>query len=177
MTGRSVAELERSLEEDRGELEQALAELRVGLQQVTDVRSQVVHYRAEAIAAVERNRDHLTVLAAALGFVAAGGATGAIRLPFKFVLVALGRPTRLEVMKMRQDSYSKQLAGAIVALATADRALRRRGGSGPLGMVMRRGPILLPLLGAAWVYMVSDEERFAELEKAADLVLDRLLPA
>jgi hypothetical protein len=44
-----------------------------------------------------------------------------------------------------------------------------------------RGRLTLALLFAAvsagWAYMVSDEERFARLEKGADAVFDRILPA
>ena len=45
-----------------------------------------------------------------------------------------------------------------------------------------RGPVAIGLLGlaalsAGWAYMVSDEERFATLEKGADAILDRILPA
>jgi hypothetical protein len=36
---------------------------------------------------------------------------------------------------------------------------------------------LLTALGAVWAYMVSDEDRFARLEKGADVILDRILPA
>ncbi|HZO76633.1 MAG TPA: hypothetical protein VFB39_01215 [Solirubrobacteraceae bacterium] len=32
-------------------------------------------------------------------------------------------------------------------------------------------------LSAGWAYMVSDEERFARLEKGADAIFDRILPA
>jgi hypothetical protein len=34
---------------------------------------------------------------------------------------------------------------------------------------------MLVALGVAWVYMVSDENRFEKLERAADAILDRLL--
>lgn len=37
--------------------------------------------------------------------------------------------------------------------------------------------LLIAALAAAWAYMVSAEERFRRLEKGADAVLDRLLPA
>ncbi len=45
-----------------------------------------------------------------------------------------------------------------------------------------RGPIRFALLvfaalGAGWAYMVADEERFARLEKGADVIFDRVLPA
>ena len=36
--------------------------------------------------------------------------------------------------------------------------------------------VLLMALALAWVYMVSDEERFETLSKGADAVLDRVLP-
>jgi hypothetical protein len=36
--------------------------------------------------------------------------------------------------------------------------------------------LLVAALSGAWAYMVSDEERFAMLEKGADAVFDRLLP-
>lgn len=35
----------------------------------------------------------------------------------------------------------------------------------------------LTALSAGWAYMVSDEERFATLEKGADAIFDRILPA
>ena len=35
----------------------------------------------------------------------------------------------------------------------------------------------LAALSAGWAYMVSDEERFARLEKGADAIFDRILPA
>ncbi len=34
--------------------------------------------------------------------------------------------------------------------------------------------LLLITVGAAWAYMVADEERLAQLEKGADAILDRL---
>jgi hypothetical protein len=34
--------------------------------------------------------------------------------------------------------------------------------------------LLLFALSAAWAYMVSDENRFAQLEKGADAILDRI---
>ncbi len=37
--------------------------------------------------------------------------------------------------------------------------------------------LLMTALGGVWAYMVSDEERFATLEKGADAIFDRLLPA
>ncbi len=37
------------------------------------------------------------------------------------------------------------------------------------------GLVLMAALSGAWAYMVSDEERFATLEKGADAILDRLL--
>ncbi len=174
MSARTADEVERSLEQHRAELERAVADLRGGLRQVTDVGSYVSRYKAQATSAVTRNPEQLTVAAGALGFVAGGGATGTARIPFKYVRVALGRPSRLEGLSMK-DRHSKQLAGALVALANADRQLRRRGGV--LGITVRtarRAAIVLPVLGAGWAYMVSDEERFALLEQGADGVLDRL---
>jgi hypothetical protein len=127
---------------------------------------------AAAIAeVVERNRDHLGVFAAWFGFVVGGGVSGVLRLPFRLMRVVLGRPARLEV-RMRRDGHSKQLAGALVALATADRQLRRR--RGLIWRSIRRTAVVAPAFGAAWVYMVSDEDRFHVLEKTADQVLDRV---
>lgn len=45
-----------------------------------------------------------------------------------------------------------------------------------------KGPAALALLlagavSAGWAYMVADEERFARLEKGADAIFDRILPA
>lgn len=36
--------------------------------------------------------------------------------------------------------------------------------------------LVLFALAAGWIYMVSDEDRFAKLSKGADAVLDRVLP-
>ncbi len=36
------------------------------------------------------------------------------------------------------------------------------------------GALLVAALGAAWAYMVSDDQRFEKLEKGADAILDRL---
>jgi hypothetical protein len=32
-------------------------------------------------------------------------------------------------------------------------------------------------VSAAWAYMVSDDDRYATLEKGADAIFDRILPA
>ena len=73
-----------------------------------------------------------------------------------------------------RDRHSKQLAGALVALANADRQLRgRRGVLGGTVKTARRLGIALPVLGAGWAYMVSDEERFDMLAQRADQVFDR----
>lgn len=65
------------------------------------------------------------------------------------------------------------IAGAVVALAEARRQFRDL-----KGLVDRtlanphRFWLLVPLLVAAWAFMVSDDERFAVLEGVADRVLN-----
>jgi hypothetical protein len=72
---------------------------------------------------------------------------------------------------MNRGKY-KQVIGAVVAIAEAERQLQAVKGlvDRTLGTAQRFW-FVAPLLAAGWAFMVSDEERFAVLEGVADQVL------
>jgi hypothetical protein len=66
-----------------------------------------------------------------------------------------------------------QVVGALVALAEMERSFRDVGSfvERTAGLIGKYWAVV-PLLAAAWAFMVSDEERFAVLEGITGSVLD-----
>jgi uncharacterized membrane protein YqjE len=173
-TRRTIAEVEHSIEANRGELVRALDDLRAGARHATDIRGHVERYVARGRELGERDGE---ALVGALGFVAGGGASGTARLPVKAARIVTGRPrstSRLEV-HMRQDRHSRQLGRALSALAAADGHMRsrRRRWIRRLG----RGVLLLGSTGPGLAVAMADGERRDALVKKGDELLDRLMAA
>lgn len=141
MSGRSIADVERSLEAHRRELSAAIDDLRRGVDQgahqLEDVKQDVKQLPTAARARLEQEvaarrgqlakevtarSDQLAVGAAGAGFVVGGGARGVVKLPLKFIGISRSRS---EIV-VRQDRHSRQVGRALAAVAASDRQLRGR---------------------------------------------------
>jgi hypothetical protein len=72
------------------------------------------------------------------------------------------------------NGKNMQILGAIAGLAATERQLREVKGLVDRSLESaQRFWFVLPLVAAGWMFMVSDDERFALLEQAADQLLDR----
>ncbi|MGI8712112.1 MAG: hypothetical protein ACR2NR_02810 [Solirubrobacteraceae bacterium] len=159
----TVEEVQRSLEVSRGELESALADLRVSAGRASDIRGHAQRYSADLRGRLKSDSPGLVMGAVASGFVVGGGVSGTVHMPFKFLRVLLGRPwsrSRLEAA-MRQDRYSKQVGRALAGVAAADRHMRSP--RARLWRLIRPSPRRLFLLGSAggglFMAMADDETR------------------
>lgn len=187
MSGRSIADVERSLEGHRRELSAAIDDLRRGVdqgaRQLEDVKEDVKQLPTAARARLEQEvaarrgqlakevtarGDQLAVGAAGVGFVVGGGARGVIKLPLKFIGTS---PSRSEVV-VRQDRHSRQVGRALAAVAATDRELR--GSRGFRFRGLRRLAVIAPVV-AGIVALVSEEDNLPPLvleqrEKLLDAV-------
>jgi hypothetical protein len=113
--------------------------------------------RAETFAGGIASGDGLVTTPFLVGFIASGGAAGALGIPFKLVRVVLFRPifgSRTEA-RVRITRNSRDIGRALAALAVADRRLRRRRGFIGLFMPSFKKIVILGGAGAAYVAIQS----------------------
>jgi hypothetical protein len=75
------------------------------------------------------------------------------------------------------NGQAKQAIGAVMAIAAAERQFREVMELIDHGLdAAKKFKVLIPLAAAGWVYLVSDEERYAMLSAGANQLLDKLAP-
>jgi hypothetical protein len=146
---------------------------------VTQVKAQLsgekLIPRAKTFAGGVAAGDGLVTAPFAVGFLASGGAEGALGIPFKLVRVVVLRPIfgSRKVARVRIDRNSKELGRALAALAVADKKLRRRRGIVGLFMPSFRKLVLIGGAGAAYL-MVSSNGNANELVEVIGPKIEQL---
>lgn len=179
---RSIDEVERSLAAHRGELAQAIKDMRRGLDQGSEqlgeakefletgararakeelaklrarAEEEVAKLRERVAGDVDGHGDQLALGALGAGFVAGGGVRGAARLPLKFVGIS---SSRSEVV-VKRDRHSRQVGRALAAVASADRQVRRP--TGVALMLVRRLALVAPV-GAGLAFLMAEDDQIPE---------------
>ncbi len=181
MSGRSIAEVESSIENHRRELSAAITDFRRGVdqgaRQFADAKQrlpaeararidqEVVGVRTRIDQELAEHSDQMAAAAIGVGFVGGGGVGGAARLPLRIV----GLSNRSEI-KVRRDRHSRQVGRALAGVAAADRQMRRPRG---FMFVNARRLILLAPVAAGVAALMAEEEKLPDvLVESREKLLD-----